>query len=141
MRPLLGAMTPARARSNVVLPAPFGPRNATVCPASICRDTSPSASSEPYFFVTPCNSIFIASSTDDPSHQTSSLRRLARINKAFWPLNPQAQKVRLRRVQTKLLLRAALLLTAVLGVSCNRNAAPLISGTIETDEVHVASRY
>ena len=41
----------------------------------------------------------------------------------------------------KLVLLPEILALAVCAVSCNRNAGPSrVSGTIETDEVHVASR-
>jgi HlyD family secretion protein len=45
-------------------------------------------------------------------------------------------------VHNKLLLRAGALTIALLIVSCNPDVnAPRVSGTIETDEVHVGSRY
>ncbi len=45
-------------------------------------------------------------------------------------------------MQSKFLPRATLLAVALAAASCNRNAGPpTVSGTIETDEVHVASRY
>jgi HlyD family secretion protein len=45
-------------------------------------------------------------------------------------------------VDHKLFLNAAVLAISLLPISCNqRNSVPRVSGTIETDEVHVASRY
>jgi len=35
----------------------------------------------------------------------------------------------------------AILSVALMAASCNRNSNPAVSGTIEIDEVHVASRY
>ncbi|MDB6017133.1 MAG: Secretion protein HlyD family protein [Pedosphaera sp.] len=45
-------------------------------------------------------------------------------------------------VDKKAFFQTALLALALAATSCNRNAnSPVVSGTIETDEVHVASRY
>lgn len=58
------------------------------------------------------------------------------------PLPLGLSPVILRTVDRKLVLHAAVLLLALIGASCRRNPnAPIISGTIETDEAHVASRY
>ena len=45
-------------------------------------------------------------------------------------------------VHNKYYFQAGILMSALLAVSCQRNAGPPgVSGTIETDEAHVASRY
>jgi HlyD family secretion protein len=45
-------------------------------------------------------------------------------------------------VEKRIFIRTAFLVMGVLLTSCNRNSSPpLVSGTIETDEVRVASRY
>lgn len=44
-------------------------------------------------------------------------------------------------MHSKSILQAAFLALALLTASCDRNSNPQVSGTIETDEVRVASRY
>src|SRR4051812_8262083 len=49
-RPLVAPRKPARMRSVVLLPAPFGPRNPTTSPLSTRNETSFTASCAPYRF-------------------------------------------------------------------------------------------
>src|SRR5690242_16218896 len=49
-RPELAPRKPARMRSVVLFPAPFGPRNPTTSPLSTRNDTSLTASNGPYDF-------------------------------------------------------------------------------------------
>src|SRR6185436_18451085 len=47
MRPRAYGTRPATARSTLVLPAPFGPRSATISPGAISKEMSVAATTEP----------------------------------------------------------------------------------------------
>src|SRR5213595_3733829 len=46
--PCCGRISPASTLSSVVLPAPFGPKIASVCPGASVNDTPSSATTRPY---------------------------------------------------------------------------------------------
>src|SRR6267378_2690481 len=52
-RPALGARSVASTRTVVVLPAPFGPRNPKISPASTSKERSSKATRAPKRFVSP----------------------------------------------------------------------------------------
>src|SRR5882757_8501526 len=57
--PRVGGMIPARQRSVVVLPAPFGPTNPITCPGCTANDNSFTATKSPYNLVKPSTSIIV----------------------------------------------------------------------------------
>ena len=46
-RPFVGSYTPVMQLKAVVLPAPFGPMSATICPSGICSDRLLTATTPP----------------------------------------------------------------------------------------------
>ena len=66
---------------------------------------------------------------------------IASHDHAVVSLNPPLTPVNLTTVNTNRFLLAGLLVAALLLTACKQNTDSQISGTIETDEVHVASRY
>ncbi len=71
--PSLGSRIPVNIFSVVDLPAPFGPRNPTICPAGISNVNASTANREPNRLVNPCKAIMCAltpSGNRPPTHTT-----------------------------------------------------------------------
>src|SRR5580765_6701612 len=83
--PRVAGMIPARQRSVVVFPAPFGPTNPSTCPDSTVNESSFTATNSPYSLVRASTSIIDAatdgaqtSGNDSRPPKSSKAQRIAR---------------------------------------------------------------